>query len=57
MAQIAEIIKYEGGNSTFIWKHPCEDVNTTKATKIQLENIAIVESLLTERNKKTKLLK
>jgi len=29
MAQIAEIIKYEGGNSTFIWKHPCEDFNTT----------------------------
>lgn len=29
MAQIAEIIKYEGENSTFIWKHPCEDFNTT----------------------------
>ena len=27
--QIAEIIKYEGDNSTFIWKHPCEDFNTT----------------------------
>ena len=27
MAQIAEIIKYEGDNSTFIWKHPCEDFN------------------------------
>ena len=26
---IAEIIKYEGDNSTFIWKHPCEDFNTT----------------------------
>ena len=24
---IAEIIKYEGNNSTFIWKHPCEDFN------------------------------
>lgn len=24
---IAEIIKYEGDNSTFIWKHPCEDFN------------------------------
>ena len=22
---IAEVIKYEGDNSTFIWKHPCED--------------------------------
>lgn len=29
MPQIAEIIKYEGDNSTFIWKHPCEDFNTT----------------------------
>ena len=29
MAQIAEIIKYEGDNNTFIWKHPCEDFNTT----------------------------
>ena len=29
MAKIAEIIKYEGDNSTFIWKHPCEDFNTT----------------------------
>lgn len=29
MAAISDIIKYEGGNSTFIWKHPCEDFNTT----------------------------
>lgn len=28
MAQIASVIKYEGDNSTFIWKHPCEDFNT-----------------------------
>lgn len=27
--KIAEIIKYEGDNNTFIWKHPCEDFNTT----------------------------
>lgn len=27
--EIAQIIKYEGDNSTFIWKHPCEDFNTT----------------------------
>ena len=27
MAQIADIIKYEGDNSTFIWNHPCEDFN------------------------------
>lgn len=25
---IAEIIKYEGDNSTFVWKHPCEDFNS-----------------------------
>ena len=28
MGQIAEIIKYEGDNSTFIWKHPLEDFNS-----------------------------
>ncbi len=28
MSQIAEIIKYEGDNQTFIWKHPCEDFNS-----------------------------
>ena len=28
MAQIAEVIKYEGDNSTFIWKHPLEDFNS-----------------------------
>ena len=24
---IAEVIKYEGDNSIFVWKHPCEDFN------------------------------
>ena len=28
MANIADVIKYEGDNSTFIWKHPCEDFNS-----------------------------
>ncbi len=28
MSKIAEIIKYEGDNSTFIWKHPLEDFNS-----------------------------
>lgn len=28
MARIAEVIKYEGDNSTFIWKHPSEDFNS-----------------------------
>ncbi|MCF0133112.1 MAG: SPFH domain-containing protein [Blautia sp.] len=25
---ILDVIKYEGDNSTFIWKHPCEDFHT-----------------------------
>ncbi len=25
---IAQVIMYEGDNSTFIWKHPCEDFNS-----------------------------
>ncbi len=28
MVQMCEILKYEGDNSTFIWKHPCEDFNS-----------------------------
>ncbi len=28
MGKIADIIKYEGDNSTFIWKHPLEDFNS-----------------------------
>ncbi|MBQ5514740.1 MAG: SPFH domain-containing protein, partial [Oscillospiraceae bacterium] len=28
MASIAEVLKYEGDNSTFIWKHPSEDFNS-----------------------------
>ena len=28
MLAIAQIIKYEGDNNTFIWKHSCEDFNT-----------------------------
>lgn len=27
MSETAQIIKYEGDNSTFVWKHPCEDFN------------------------------
>ena len=26
---IIDIIKYEGDNSTFVWKHPCEDFSTS----------------------------
>ncbi len=28
MSHIADIIKYEGDNSTFVWKHPLEDFNS-----------------------------
>ena len=28
MAKIADVFKYEGDNSTFIWKHPSEDFNS-----------------------------
>lgn len=28
MSKITDIIKYEGDNTTFIWKHPCEDFNS-----------------------------
>lgn len=27
MVKIADVIKYEGDNSTFVWKHPSEDFN------------------------------
>ena len=26
---IIEVLKYEGDNRTFVWKHPCEDFNTS----------------------------
>lgn len=26
--KIADVIKYEGDNNTFVWKHPCEDFNS-----------------------------
>ncbi len=25
---VVSVLKYEGDNSTFVWKHPCEDFNT-----------------------------
>lgn len=28
MSEIADIIKYEEDNGTFVWKHPCEDFNS-----------------------------
>lgn len=28
MGQVADIIKYEGDNSTFVWKHPLEDFSS-----------------------------
>ena len=35
MAKIADIIKYEGDNSTFIWKHPCEDFNSANSHPVR----------------------
>lgn len=31
MPKIVDVIKYEGDNSTFVWKHPCEDFNTNNS--------------------------
>ena len=28
MAKIADVLMYEGDNSTFVWKHPSEDFNS-----------------------------
>lgn len=42
MAQIAGIIKYESDNSTFIWKHPCEDFNTTSQLIVHESQEAIL---------------
>ena len=28
MSNFIDVIKYEGDNSTFVWKHPGEDFNT-----------------------------
>ena len=28
VAKIYDVIKYEGDNDVFIWKHPCEDFNS-----------------------------
>lgn len=41
MVKIADSIKREGDNSTFIWKHPCEDFNTTIQLIIQESHEAI----------------
>ena len=42
MTQISQIIKYEGDNSTFIWKHPCEDFNTTSQLIVHESQEAIL---------------
>ena len=44
MAKIADVIKYEGDNSTFIWKHPCEDFNTTTQLIVHESQEAILFS-------------
>ncbi len=42
MGNIAEVIKYEGDNSTFVWKHPCEDFNTTSQLIVHESQEAIL---------------
>lgn len=42
MVKIADIIKYEGDNSTFVWKHPCEDFNTTSQLIVHESQEAIL---------------
>lgn len=39
---IADVIKYEGDNTTFIWKHPCEDFNTTSQLIVHESQEAIL---------------
>lgn len=38
---ITEVIKYEGDNTTFIWKHPSEDFNTTSQLTVHESQEAI----------------
>ena len=42
MVAISSIIKYEGDNSTFIWKHPCEDFNTSSQLIVHESQEAIL---------------
>ena len=42
MASITSIIKYEGDNSTFIWKHPSEDFNTSSQLIVHESQEAIL---------------
>ena len=42
MGNIAEVIKYEGDNSTFVWKYPCEDFNTTSQLIVHESQEAIL---------------
>ena len=38
---LSQIIQYEGDNTTFIWKHPCEDFNTTSQLIVHQSQEAI----------------
>ena len=31
---LVSVIKFEGDNQTFIWKHPCEDFNTGSQLRV-----------------------
>lgn len=41
MFKIADVIKYEGDNTTFVWKHPREDFNTTSQLVVHESQEAI----------------
>ena len=42
MSKIADVIKYEGDNTTFIWKHPCEDWNSLTQLSVHESQEAIL---------------
>ena len=42
MAKIIEVIKYEGDNQTFAWKHPAEDFNTSSQLIVHENQEAIL---------------
>ncbi|MDR0823336.1 MAG: SPFH domain-containing protein [Endomicrobium sp.] len=39
--KIADVIKYEGDNNTFIWKHPTEDFNTASQLIVHASQEAV----------------
>ena len=42
MTPITSVIQYEGDNSTFVWKHPCENFNTSSQLIVHESQEAIL---------------